>query len=371
MTDTDPYIISFQSIAKHFGSVTAVDNVSLDIQRGEFFSLLGPSGCGKTTLLRLLAGLEAPSKGEVFIDGLPMSGIPAHLRPVNMVFQNYAIFPHLDVGGNIAFGLRKSGLSKEEVRSKVNEMLELIKLPGYAGRSATQLSGGERQRVALARALVKRPKVLLLDEPLGALDKQLREQMQLELRALQKTVGITFVFVTHDQEEALTMSDRIAVMSNGKVLQVSSPTTLYERPESRFVANFIGSMNLFNGRISQTDNNCTLVDAGPLGDISAGAQGSSFDAGDEILVAIRPERLRLHFSEPVGNENIVPGIMGSAAYLGDRSNSQIFVEGLEQPLAVATQTVDGAEQSEASADQRVWLSFSRNAVVLLAANRGQ
>ena len=241
-------IISIRDVSKHFGAVCAVDGVNLEIQRGEFFSLLGPSGCGKTTLLRILAGLEMPSEGEIFIDEQPMAAIPAYRRPVNMVFQNYAIFPHLDVRSNIAFGLRKSGLSRAEINAKVEEMLDLIKLPGYEERSATQLSGGERQRIALARALIKRPKVLLLDEPLGALDKKLREQMQLELRDLQKSVGITFVFVTHDQEEALTMSDRIAVMAAGKVLQVSSPTGLYERPSSCFVANFLRTRTWFDGR---------------------------------------------------------------------------------------------------------------------------
>ncbi len=256
-------IISIRGVSKHFGAVHAVDEVDLEIQRGEFFSLLGPSGGGKTTLLRMLAGFEAPSEGEIYIDGQPMAAIPAYRRPVNMVFQNYAIFPHLDVRGNIAFGLRKSGLSKAEINAKVDEMLNLIKLPGYAGRGATELSGGERQRIALARALIKRPKVLLLDEPLGALDKKLREQMQLELRDLQKSVGITFVFVTHDQEEALTMSDRIAVMSKGRVLQVEAPTGLYERPNSRFVADFIGTMNFFDGRVRKSDNGAAIVDAGP------------------------------------------------------------------------------------------------------------
>ncbi len=205
-------IISIRGVSKHFGAVRAVVDLDLEIQRGEFFSLLGPSGCGKTTLLRMLAGFEAPTEGEIYIDDQAMSAIPPYRRPVNMVFQNYAIFPHLDVRGNIAFGLRKSGLPKAEINAKVEEMLNLIELPGYAKRGATELSGGERQRVALARALIKRPKVLLLDEPLGALDKKLREQMQLELRALQKSVGITFVFVTLDQEEALNLSDRIAVM---------------------------------------------------------------------------------------------------------------------------------------------------------------
>ncbi len=269
MSRNDQSIISIRGISKHYGEVHAVDDANLEIERGEFFSLLGPSGCGKTTLLRMLAGLETPTAGEIFIDDQPMSAIPAYRRPVNMVFQNYAIFPHLDVRGNIAFGLRKSGLSKAELSAKVEAMLDLIKLPGYEERSATQLSGGERQRIALARALIKRPKVLLLDEPLGALDKKLREQMQLELRDLQKSVGITFVFVTHDQEEALTMSDRIAVMSDGKVLQVSSPTGLYERPESRFVADFICNMNFFDGRVRKSANGSAIVDAGSLGEVEA------------------------------------------------------------------------------------------------------
>ncbi len=212
----DESFISIQDVSKHFGSVRAVDRVSIDIARGEFFSLLGPSGCGKTTLLRMLAGFEFPTMGEIFIDGQPMSSVAPNHRPVNMVFQNYAIFPHLNVRKNIGYSLSQDKLSKAEIDAKVGEMLELIGLPGYEDRASYELSGGERQRVALARALIRRPKVLLLDEPLGALDKKLREKMQLELRALQRSVGITFVFVTHDQEEALTMSDRVAVLSMGR-----------------------------------------------------------------------------------------------------------------------------------------------------------
>jgi ABC-type Fe3+/spermidine/putrescine transport system ATPase subunit len=310
----------------------------------------------------MLAGFEAPNTGEIYIDGQPMSAIPAYNRPVNMVVQNYAIFPHLDVGGNIAFGLRKSGLSKAEISAKVEEMLTLIKLPGYAERSATQLSGGERQRISLARALIKQPKVLLLDEPLGALDKKLREQMQLELRALQKSVGITFVFVTHDQEEALTMSDRIAVMSKGQVLQVESPADLYERPNSRFVAGFIGNMNFFDGRVQKIDEGTTFVDAGPLGAVEARIDNGA-PAGTDVVVAIRPQKLKLHLKAPGESANTVEGRMGPAAYLGDRSHLNVLVPGREQPVAVAVQNMEGSELT--ASDQPVWLSFAGESVVLL------
>jgi spermidine/putrescine ABC transporter ATP-binding subunit len=359
-------IITIRGVSKHFGAVRAVDDVNLEIRRGEFFSLLGPSGCGKSTLLRLLAGLETPGSGEIYIDDQPMSAIPAYRRPVNMVFQNYAIFRHLDVRGNIAFGLRKSGLSKAEINTKVEEMLELIKLPGYAGRGATQLSGGERQRVALARALIKQPKVLLLDEPLGALDKKLREQMQFELRALQKSVGITFFFVTHDQEEALTLSDRVAVMANGRVLQVESPTGLYERPNCRFVADFIGTMNFFDGRMQKSDNGTAIVDAGSLGRVETAAEGGAPGAGADVLVAIRPEKLKLSFEAPDEGANVIEGRMGPAAYLGDRSHFHVFLPGREQPVAVAVQNVDSSEAGLAESDQPVWLSFSSESVVLLS-----
>ncbi len=359
-------IISIRGVSKYFGAVHAVDNVDLEIQRGEFFSLLGPSGCGKTTLLRMLAGFETPNEGEIYIDDQPMSAIPAYRRPVNMVFQNYAIFPHLDVRRNIAFGLRKSGLSKTEINAKVEEMLDLIKLPGYAGRGATQLSGGERQRIALARALIKRPKVLLLDEPLGALDKKLREQMQFELRALQKSVGITFFFVTHDQEEALTLSDRVAVMAKGRVLQVASPTGLYERPNSRFVADFIGTMNFFDGRVQKSDNGISYVDAGPLGTVEAAAEGETpAVVGADVLVAIRPEKLKLNYEAPGAGDNIIEGRMGPAAYLGDRSHFHVFLPGREQPVAVAVQNMERSAAGPAASDQPVWLSFSGESVVLL------
>jgi len=358
-------IISIRGVSKNFGAVRAVVDVDLEVRRGEFFSLLGPSGCGKTTLLRMLAGFESPSEGEIFIDEQAMSAIPAYRRPVNMVFQNYAIFPHLDVGANIAFGLRKSGLSKAEMNAQVEEMLDLIKLPGYAERGPTELSGGERQRISLARALIKRPKVLLLDEPLGALDKKLREQMQLELRDLQRSVGITFVFVTHDQEEALTMSDRIAVMSKGQVLQVESPTGLYERPNSRFVANFIGNMNFFDGRVQKSDAGTAVIDAGPLGTIETATEGEVPGAGADVVVAIRPEKLKLHFEVPGEGANIIEGRMGPAAYLGERSHFHVLLPGREQSVAVAVQNMERSVVGLGASDKPVWLSFSDESVVLL------
>ncbi|MBU0885603.1 MAG: ATP-binding cassette domain-containing protein, partial [Alphaproteobacteria bacterium] len=239
MANSDAFI-DIRAVSKRFGSVTAVDGVDLAIRQGEFFSLLGASGCGKTTLLRMIAGFEMPTEGDILIDGQVMTDVPANRRPTNMVFQNYAIFPHLTVRDNIAYGLRKDGLPRADLDRKVDAALEMIKLSGYGARRSTELSGGQRQRVALARALIKRPKVLLLDEPLGALDKKLRETMQLELRQIQDEIGITFVFVTHDQEEALTMSCRVAVMAQGRVMQVATPRELYETPNSRAVASFIG-----------------------------------------------------------------------------------------------------------------------------------
>src|SRR5215831_1639877 len=241
--------LSIQNVSKRFGGTLAVDRVSLHIGKGEFFSLLGPSGCGKTTLLRMIGGFSFPDEGQIAIEGADVTWLPPNERPTNMVFQSYAIFPHLNVHDNIGYGLRSEGVAEKEREARIEEALQLIKLEGYGERRAQELSGGERQRVALARALIKRPKVLLLDEPLGALDKRLREAMQVELRELQRELKITFVFVTHDQEEALFLSDRIAVMEKGRILQVADPKTLYEAPASRKVAEFIGTMNVFEARV--------------------------------------------------------------------------------------------------------------------------
>ena len=358
--------ISIQNVDKYFGKFQAIDNVSIDIGHGEFFSLLGSSGCGKTTLLRMLAGFENPSKGEIYIDGQPMSEVPPHYRPVNMVFQNYAIFPHLNVRDNIAYGLRRQKLSKAKRNEMVDEMLALIKLPEYGDRKANELSGGQRQRIALARSLILRPKVLLLDEPLGALDKQLREQMQLELRQLQRTVGITFVFVTHDQEEALTLSDRIAVMSRGRVLQLDTPTGLYERPGSRDVASFIGTMNFFDGKVSKVEGTKISVDAEGLGRVQGDRGERAFAEGDRIQVAIRPEKLELTEEKPNGGTSTVQGTLKDSAYLGERSHFFVKLDGLEKPVAVSAQNrVDAISVTGES--RPIWLSWDPEAIVLLGA----
>jgi len=360
----DNAFISFRNVNKFFGKFQAIHDISLDIEHGEFFSLLGPSGCGKTTLLRMLAGFEGLSSGEIYIDGQPMSGVPPHHRPINMVFQNYAIFPHLNVRDNIAYGLRKLKLPKKKRHEMVDEMLELITLPDYGDRKANQLSGGQRQRIALARALILKPKVLLLDEPLGALDKQLREKMQLELRALQKTVGITFVFVTHDQEEALTLSDRIAVMSEGRYLQVDTPARLYEYPVNREVANFIGTMNFFDGTVISVKDGNAVIKVGGLGEVSAQAGAEPLLAGNAVSVAIRPEKLSLADEKPKGAQYAAKGQLNNAAYLGERSHYYVSIDGVSQPVAVSAQNRDRAKKAEGQ-NRPVWLSWNSAAIVVL------
>jgi spermidine/putrescine ABC transporter ATP-binding subunit len=363
MSDNDAFI-DLKNVSKHFGDVIAVDNVSAHIRKGEFFSLLGPSGCGKTTLLRMLAGFESPTAGELFIDGAPMSQVPPHHRPTNMVFQSYAIFPHLDVRRNLSYGLRFEKIAKTELDARVDEALEMVKLPGFGERRSHELSGGQRQRVALARALIKRPKVLLLDEPLGALDKKLREEMQLELRALQQSVGITFIFVTHDQEEALTLSDRIAVMSQGKVLQMASPKELYNRPVSVEVADFIGQMNFVDARVSDVSNGEAVVESEGLGTVRAAAIGDFVRKGANVVVAVRPEKFKLSAANDTDSLNGVQGTMKTAAYLGDRSHFYVSVEGCDKPLAVAAQESHAGGHSFTQ-DSPVWLSWSKDSVVLL------
>jgi spermidine/putrescine ABC transporter ATP-binding subunit len=358
--------ISIQEVSKHFGSIAAVDGIDLEVNKGEFFALLGPSGCGKTTLLRMLAGFEIPSQGEIYIDGEKMSSVPPYHRPVNMVFQNYAIFPHLNVFQNIAFGLRKDHLPGNELEQRVNDALSLIKMEGFGARGPDELSGGQRQRVALARALVKKPKVLLLDEPLGALDKSLREQMQLELRQLQKIVGITFVFVTHDQEEALTMSDRIAVMCAGKVLEVGSPNELYEHPKTRFVAEFLGTMNVFDGSIHARDGDSYIIETRELGRISANIGSQDFSKGEKISVALRPENLQIVDSQSMTEiEGGISGVMSNTAYFGDRAQFYVKLKGSDQPLVVSIQNLDGAASKVTHGNREVTIGWSKSSVLLL------
>jgi spermidine/putrescine transport system ATP-binding protein len=284
--------VELAGVTKRFGEFVAVDDLTLDIYEGEFFSLLGPSGCGKTTTLRMIAGFEEPTEGGISVAGDPVRGVPPYRRPVNTVFQSYAIFPHLNVFDNVAFGLRRSGVKGEELRRRVIDACEMVQLSGFEKRKPNMLSGGQQQRVALARALVNRPKVLLLDEPLGALDLKLRKEMQLYLKDLQHEVGITFIYVTHDQEEALTMSDRIAVMNEGKVQQVADPPTLYERPNNRFVADFIGQTNVFAGTVEAVDGSrVTLVT--PSGEkVEATAGEADVGVGEEAHAAVRPEKVR-------------------------------------------------------------------------------
>ena len=322
MTSSDSApIISIKNITKQFGAdVMAVDHVDLDIHRGEFFALLGPSGCGKTTLLRMIAGFEVPSQGQVLIDGQDMASVPPNRRLVNMVFQSYAVFPHMTVFDNVAYGLKIAGVAGDEIAKRVPEALALVKLDGYGPRKPDQLSGGQRQRVALARALIKRPKVLLLDEPLSALDAKLREAMQLELVHLQETVGITFVIVTHDQHEALSMANRIAVMEAGKVRQLAPPAQLYESPNCRFVADFIGKMNLFEGKVSGLDGERILIDIDGLGSVPASVTSRSpNDIHGEVGLAVRPEKMRLSSEKPVGNEVSLSGVVSEVAYYGGAS----------------------------------------------------
>jgi spermidine/putrescine transport system ATP-binding protein len=355
-------VISIQNVSKAFGRVQAVRDVSLDIAKGEFFSLLGASGSGKTTLLRMLAGFEGVTSGRIVIDGQPMQDTPPHLRPINMVFQNYAIFPHLNVRDNIAYGLRRLGTPKTEQARMVDEMLEMIALPGYGDRRANQLSGGQMQRVALARALILKPKVLLLDEPLGALDKQLREQMQLELRSLQRQLGITFVLVTHDQEEALTLSDRVAVMANGQVIQVDTPAGLYDRPHSRKVAAFVGTMNFFDAVISGQGANRVAEIAG-LGRHPINGAAPSCSNGDKVLIAIRPEGFSLSPTPP-GN-TAVAGRLVARQYLGGRQVLQVAIDGRAAPVAVAALAQRGEDTWEGREDQPVWLGFRPDALTVL------
>ena len=315
-----PYV-RIEKVTKTFGDFVAVDEVSLSIYRNEFFALLGGSGSGKTTLLRMLAGFEQPTEGKIYIDGVDMAGIPPYERPVNMMFQSYALFPHMTVEQNVAFGLKQDGVAKAEIRDRVAEMLGMVQLSAFGKRRPHQLSGGQRQRVALARSLVKRPKLLLLDEPLGALDKKLRERTQFELVNIQEKLGVTFIVVTHDQEEAMTMSSRIAVMNHGVIAQVGTPTDIYEYPHTRFVAEFIGSINMFDGRVVSTDGDQVIVASEEAGCDLLIAHATPAPAGSPVSVAIRPEKIALS-KDPVAEgdgRNRTTGIVREIAYLGDVS----------------------------------------------------
>jgi spermidine/putrescine transport system ATP-binding protein len=303
--------VELSEVTKRFGEFVAVDDLSLDIYEGEFFSLLGPSGCGKTTTLRMIAGFEEPTEGGISVGGDPMRRVPPYRRPVNTVFQSYAIFPHLNVFDNVAFGLRRSGVKGEELHKRVTDACEMVQLSGFEKRKPSMLSGGQQQRVALARALVNHPEVLLLDEPLGALDLKLRKEMQLYLKNLQHEVGITFIYVTHDQEEALTMSDRIAVMNEGRVQQVADPPTLYELPRNRFVSDFIGQTNVFSGTVESVSGKRITLST-PSGKVEATAREAEVEVGAEAHAAVRPEKVRFG-SE---GDNVSTARIQQLVYLG-------------------------------------------------------
>ena len=336
---SDKEFIKIKNVSKNFEEVVAVDNISVDIARGEFFSLLGPSGCGKTTLLRILAGFEYPSSGSVFIDNLDVTDITPNLRPTNMVFQNYAIFPHINVKRNIEFGLRKEKLSKDELDKRVQDALKMVQLEGYEDRYSNQLSGGQRQRIALARALVKQPKVLLLDEPLGALDKKLREEMQLELRNLQRSIGITFIFVTHDQEEAMTMSDRVAVMIKGKILQISPPRDLYDNPKNLFVGDFIGQINFLDTQIVKIEGNNAKVLINKLGEHEIITSNNNLSQNESIVCAIRPETIIISKTNEKNSDICIKGSIVNTSFYGNMTYVYVKIEGLSKPIMVSTSDV--------------------------------
>ncbi len=368
-TEADPYV-RIERVSKNFGDFAAVNDVSLEIHRGEIFCLLGGSGSGKTTLLRVLAGLETPSSGKVYIDGQDMTAIPPYRRPVNMMFQSYALFPHMSVEKNVAFGLEQEGVSRDEIRRRVGDILDIVKMGGYGPRKPHQLSGGQRQRVALARALIKRPKLLLLDEPLAALDRKLREHTQFELLNIQQRLGVTFVVVTHDQQEAMTIGSRMGVMDRGEVVQVGTPAEIYESPATRFVADFIGSVNLLEGRVTGTDSEGLCIRCAETGS-EVRARAATVAPGATVWVALRPEKIELT-REPPGEaatgpttaSNELRGVVKEVGYRGDASAYLIEVAPGKILRVTRPNTARDAELRIARNDA-VSLSWHRSSPIVL------
>ncbi len=353
-------IISVRNVTKRFGGTTAVESANVDIEANEFFAVLGPSGCGKTTLLRMIAGFETPTSGEILIDGVDVSAMTPDKRPVNMVFQSYALFPHMTVLANVGYGLKVTGVPAAETRQRAGEALEMVQLAHLGARRPDRLSGGQRQRVALARALVKRPKVLLLDEPMSALDAKLREQMQLELARLREEVGITFVIVTHDQDEALSMADRIAVMRSGRVEQTAAPERLYESPGSRFVAGFIGRINLLDGRVAGASGHGVTVDVAHIGRVTVPHSGH---ARGPVSLAVRPEKIRMTAGRP-GSGLAVQGRIVGRAYYGDASRIRVQ-PAAGPPMSVTVQNDTRSSMEGGDVGDQVWLSWRAEDTLVL------
>ncbi len=358
-----PYI-RIEGITKKFGDFVAVNDVSLNIYRGEIFCLLGGSGCGKTTLLRMLAGFEQPSSGRIFIDGVSMEGVPPYERPVNMMFQSYALFPHMTVEQNVAFGLKQEKLPREEIESRVADMLGIVKLGGMEKRKPHQLSGGQRQRVALARSLVKRPKLLLLDEPLGALDKKLREHTQFELVNIQERLGVTFIVVTHDQEEAMTLASRIGVMNQGYIVQVGTPHEIYEFPNSRFVTEFIGNVNMFEGRIVEDEPDHVTISSDELGGPLYVGHGVSAAPEAQVWAAVRPEKMILSREQPSFEYNRASGVIKEIAYMGDASIYLVLLDSGKTVRITQPNTYRHADD-RLTWDDRVWVSWDESSSVVV------
>jgi putrescine transport system ATP-binding protein len=356
-------IVRFENVTKKFDEFVAVKNVTLDIYEREFFALLGPSGCGKSTLLRMLAGFERPTEGRTIVAGQDITTLPPYERPVNMMFQSYALFPHMTVEGNIGFGLRQEGMAKDKIAERVDEAMTMLELGPFAKRKPNQLSGGQQQRVALARAIAKKPRIVLLDEPLGALDKKLRQQAQFELMRIQETTGTTFIIVTHDQEEAMTVASRIAVMDKGDLVQVATPGDIYENPKTRYIAGFIGDVNIFEGKVSAVSDGCIEIDATD-GYRFKTRSAEPVTVGQQVWLALRPEKIRIAHEQPASPVNAIPGKVEDIGYLGSISHYHVHTAPGERVTALRANSAHAVERT-INWEDNVWLDWPVDAGVVL------